>query len=166
MIKDMKQISVFLLLSSFSITTGISAFAQQLSLEGVWVLDSVQVKEIVADNIVEKTVLPNERALFDVQWMKLFKLDADGKASYTEVGFGEFPVTRPYFYTDMPYEIKDIIGNTATLIIGSVPEKKILNIRLLSDSSMVISYSFITRMTAYLHDVEIIWKMYYRKSGE
>ncbi len=162
----MKQLVIFLLLSSFSMTMGISAFAQQLNLEGVWVLDSVQVKEVTPDRIIEKTVLPDKRALFDTYWMSLFKLDAGGKASYTEVGTGTLPAERPYFFSDVPYEIKDIAGSTATLIISSVPDNKILNVRLLSDNTLVINHSFITRMTAYLHDVEVLWKMYYHKSGE
>jgi len=150
----------------FSMTTGISVFAQSLDLKGVWVLDSVQVKEIMPDNIVEKTVQPNERALLDACWMKRFKLDSEGKASYTDVGFGILPAGRPYFFTGVPYEIKDIAGNTATLIIRGVPDNKILNIRLLSDSSLLISHSFTTRMTGYSNDVEIAWKMYYRRYTE
>ena len=131
--------------------------------EGGWVLDSVQVKAIMPDSIVEKTVLPGERALLDANWMNRFKLDTDGKASYTEVAIGILPDDRPYFFTDIPYEMRDVAGNTATLIIDGVPGNKILNIQWLSDSNMVISHSFTTRMSGYSNDVEISWKMYYRR---
>ena len=140
--------------------------AQTPAWEGVWVLDSVQVKEIMPDSIVKKTVLPGERALLDTNWMNRLELDTDGKASYTEVSIGTLPVEQPYFFTDIPYEMSDVAGNTATLIIDGVPDNKILNRQWLSDSSMVISHSFTTRMSGYSSDVEISWKMYYRRITE
>ena len=135
--------------------------AQTLAWEGVWVLDSVQVKESMQDSIVEKTVLPGEQTLFNAHWMKRFKLDAEGKASYTEVAHNLFTDEQSYAVTNVPYELKDRIDNTATLIIDGVPDYKILNIQLLSDHLMIIEQSFITGY--HLRDIEIFWKMYYRR---
>ena len=163
--KIMKVMKIIAILIIGMLSFG-ALLAQTPAWEGVWVLDSVQVKEIMPDSIVEKTVLPGERALLDANWMNRFKLDTDGKASYTEVAIGTLPVDRPYFFTDIPYEIMDVAGNTATLVIDGVPDNKILNMQWLSDSSMVISHSFTKRMTIYLHDVEIAWKMYYRRITE
>ena len=135
--------------------------AQTLAWEGVWVLDSVQVKEIMPDSIVEKTVLPGERALLDAHWMNRFKLDTDGKASYTEVAHSLLTDEQSYAVTNAPYELTDRIDNSATLIINSVPEYKILNIQLLSGYLMCIKQSFTTGYNRY--DIEISWKMYYRR---
>ena len=145
----------------FSMTTSISAFAQSLDLKGVWVLDSVQVKEIMPDNIVEKTVRPNGQALFSGSWMKRFKLDTEGKASYTTIGYTGFIDEQSFVITNVPYELKDITENAATLVIDGATGRKTLSMRLLPDNVMIIEQSFTS--VYYMRDIEIFWKMYYRR---
>ncbi len=160
----MKQLVSYLLMLSLSTAMGVSVFAQQSSLEGAWVLDSVQVKETMPDNIIEKTVLPNEQALFNANWMKQFKLDTNGKVSYTEVGFKELDDEQSYAITGVPYEIKDIVENTATLIINSITDRKILKIKMVSDNTMMIEQSFTSGYN--MRNIEISWKKYYHRRAE
>ena len=113
-------------------------------------------KETTPDNILQKTVLPGGKSKFDNNWMLSFTLGAEGKASYTEVDDRTIP--------DVPYSIKDKMGNAAILVIDGVPDYKILNIQLLSDSSLLITQSFSTGYN--LQNIDVFWKMYYRKSNK
>ena len=139
-----------LLARDFASAQDITPFPE---MQGTWVLDSVQVKEVTPDSIVQKTVLPDEHRNFNGSWMQRFTLDTDGKASYAEIA--------GFTVTDVPYAIKDKDGNAATLIIDGVPEYKILSVQLLSSDVMRISISFITGYN--LKDIEVDWKMFYRK---
>ena len=143
----------------FKPVDGPTSFVEQL--KGEWVLDSVQVKEIMSSEVVQMTVLPGSRAKFDHVWMLRFKLDGEGNASYFENSH-EHVLDRRFPISDVPYEVKDIAGNTATLIIDGVPEYKILNIQLLSDSTMLIRQSFIS--TYDLQEIEVSWTLFYHKS--
>ena len=69
---------------------------------------------------------------------------------------------KSYYILDVPYMIKDVDGNSATLIIDGVPEYKILSIQLLSDSVMQINHSF--NSSYQLQDIEVSWSMFYHKS--
>jgi hypothetical protein len=77
-------------------------------------------------------------------------------ASYTE--------TTKMSVSDVPYMIEDLNGNRATLIIDGVPDYKILPVELLPDNVMLITFSFATGYD--LKDIEVFWKMYYRKVTE
>ena len=147
------------------LTIGMLSFgamlAQTLAWEGVWVLDSVQVKESMPESVVEKTVLPGGQALFNGNWMTRFELNAEGKASYTEVGFSEWKKEQSYIIADVPYELKDMAGNTATLIIDGITDRKVLNISMISDNMMFIEQSFTSGYNR--REIEISWKMYYRR---
>jgi hypothetical protein len=123
--------------------------------EGVWILDSVQVKEILPESVVQKTVLPGGRSNFDGNWMWQFTLNAGGKADYTETGNRTI--------SDVHYFIKDKQGNVATLIIDGVPDYKILSVALLSDNTLLYAHSFTTGYN--LQNIEVSWKMYYHKSN-
>ena len=122
--------------------------------EGTWVLDSVQVKEIVGDNVMQKTVLPGEECKFNHSWMLRFTLNANGKASYSE--------KNNRIVSDVPYLVEDKTRNSANLIINGAPDYKILNTQMISAKSMLISISFTTGYE--MKDIEVAWKMYYRKS--
>ena len=121
--------------------------------EGTWVLDSVQVKEIVQSNIVEKTVLPGDNYEFDNFWMHQLTLN-NGMATYTDkIGC---------IIADIPYFIKDINDNTATLIINGV-DYKVLSVQLLSSEIMLITQSLTTGDDTQV--INIFWKIYYHKSN-
>jgi hypothetical protein len=122
--------------------------------EGTWVLDSVQVKEVMPDSIVVRTVLPGGESKFNNSWMLQFTLNANGKASYS----GKNKRT----ISDRPYSIEGKTGNIATLIINGIIDHKKLNTQLISAKSMLISNSFTTGYK--MKDIEVSWKMYYRKS--
>ena len=145
----------------FKPVDGPNSFVEQL--KGEWILDSVQVKEIMSGEVNCLTVLPGSRAKFDHAWMLRFKLDGEGKASYIENSHVNV-LDRLFSISDVPYEVKNIEGNTATLIINGVPEYKILNIQLPSDSTMLIRQSF---TTAYkIQEIEVFWTFFYHKSKQ
>ena len=149
--------ALWLLVGVYSILafSAVDLYAQEtFPIEGTWKLDSVQVKEIVQDNVMQKTVLPSEECNFNHTWMLQFTLNPNGKASYT----GE----NNHTISDVPYFVEDITGNRATLIIDGVPEYKILKMQLTSTNAMLISISFITGYD--MKDMEVGWEMYYRKS--
>ena len=145
------RISIFLLFA-FS-TIDMQAQNNHSEFEGTWVLDSVQVKEIVGDNVMQKTVLPGEECKFNHSWMLQFTLNTNGKASYSEENNRTI--------SDRPYSVEGKTGNRATLIIDGVPDYKILNTQLISAKSMLISISFTTGYE--MKDIEVYWEMYYRK---
>ena len=163
----MKQVLCIVFLSSIlfcstSLTT-VELSNQSVVIEklkGMWVLDSVQIKEIMSGDEVHMTVRPGGQAKFNQMWMQRFKLDDDGKASYSETVHGNIP-DRLFFVTDVPYKIEAIDENTATLIIDGVPDYKILNIRF-SDNTLLISQSFVTDY--HRQDIEVFWTLFYHKS--
>ena len=122
--------------------------------EGTWVLDSVQIKEVMPDSIVAKTVLPGEECKFNHFWMLRFTLNANGKASYSE--------KNNRIVSDVPYLVEEKTRNSANLIINGAPDYKILNTQMISAKSMLISISFTTGYE--MKDIEVAWRMYYRKS--
>ena len=156
----MKQTFKALLISMFA-AISLLAFdihAQEKShsnFEGTWILDSVQVKEVMSGNIEEKTVLPGGYSKFNNNWMFQFTLNADGKASYTEADKRTI--------SDIQYTINNKNGNSATLNIDGVPDYKILNAQLLSNNIMLFTISFSSGYE--LKDIEVFWKMYYHKSN-
>ena len=147
-----------LLFSIFFLTAfsaiDIKAQSTNSGFEGTWILDSVQVKEIVEGNVMQKTVLPGEDCKLNDNWMLQFTLDSNGKASYTE--------KNNHTISDVPFAVENKTGNKATLIIDGVPEYKVLNVQLTSANSMLISISFTTGYE--MKDIEVFWKMYYIKS--
>jgi len=151
--------SLLLLFSIFFLTafSAIDMKAQSTNsgFEGTWILDSVQVKEVGPDNIVEKTVLPDEDYEFNNIWMHHFTLDANGKASYKE--------KNDCIISDIPFSIEDIKGNTATLIINGV-DYKVLNVQLLSDKKMLINHSLTTGDEILV--INVFLKIYYHKSNK
>jgi hypothetical protein len=56
--------------------------------KGTWALDSVQVREILADSRIEHTVLPDERWKFDDFWMKEFSIRENENIIYCTLGMG------------------------------------------------------------------------------
>ena len=157
----MKRTFKALLLIGLSILSAFTAIelqaqnSNQSDFEGAWVLDSVRVKEVVLDSIVEKTVLPGDVSEFNNNWMLQFTLRADGKASYTEIGNRTI--------SGIPYSIENRNGNNATLIIDGVPDYKILSVQLLSKNAMLFTLSFSSGYE--MKDIEVYWKMYYHKSN-
>jgi len=123
--------------------------------EGTWVLDSVQVKEVMPDSIIQKTVLPGGDSKFSQSWMLQFTLNAGGKASYTEAGNRTI--------SNVSYTIEERNGNNATIIIDGVPDYKILNTQLLSNNTLLFTVSFSTGYN--LKDIDVSWEMYYHKSN-
>ena len=141
----------------FAAFSAIDAQAQNANsgFEGTWILDSVQVKEIMPDSIINRTVLPGGYSKFNNSWMLQFTLNANGKASYTEINNRTV--------RDIPYTITDTNGSSATLTINGIPDYKILNAQLLSDNVILLTISFSTGYK--LKDIEVSWKMYYSKSN-
>ena len=122
--------------------------------EGTWVLDSVQVKEIMPDGIKEKTVLPDDDYEFDNIWMQQFTLNADGMASYKDkIGC---------IMADIPYLIDNKIDNETTLTIEGI-DYKVLSVRLLSNKTMLITHSLTSGDDTQV--INIFWKIYYHKSN-
>ena len=132
-------------------------------LYGAWVLDSVQVKEIISGQVTNMTVPSDGQAKFYEQWMRRFKLDATGKASYSENNH-RLVANTPYYIIDVPYKVEDAVDNTATLIIDGVPDYKILKLHLISDNRLIIKYSFNSSYD--LQDIEVSWIMFYHKSNQ
>lgn len=120
---------------------------------GTWILDSVQVREIMPDSIVEKT-LPGDDINFYGNWMWQLILDSKGHISYTD--------SRMQNTSSAPYTIKDRNGNTATLTIDITGDYS-MKIQMLSESSMLAIYSYKT-INNKMQNVEIFWNMYYCKS--
>ena len=146
-----------LLLFSIFFMTAFSAIDMQAQsansgFEGTWVLDSVQIKEVGPDNIVEKT-LPGDNNDFYGSRMWQLTLGSDGKLSYMDKS-GQNT-------SSIPYTIKNKNGNAATLITDSTGdvEKKI---QLLSENTMLVTQSF-TIMGVNMENIDITWKMYYSK---
>jgi len=120
--------------------------------EGTWVLDSVQVKEVVRDNIVEKTVLPSENYNLGDSWLLRFTLDANKNASYTDK---KGNTTSNILYIEE--------GFAVTFAISPV-ETKVLNIQTISDRTILITHTFTTEYDS--NTVNVLWKMYYHKDNK
>jgi hypothetical protein len=146
----------------FKPVDGPTSFVEQL--KGEWVLDSVQVKEIMSGEVVQMTVQPHGGlAKFSHIWMYRFKLTGEGKASYSENA--QRKITRQtYYVSDIPYIVEDIDENTASLIIDGVPEYKILKMQLLTDNTMLIRQSFTADYNS--QDIEVSWSLFYHKSDQ
>jgi hypothetical protein len=143
---------------SFFLFPFTKSFAQDIlhpEFEGTWVLDSVQVKEVLPNSAVQKTVLSGESSNFSGTWMLQFTLKAEGKADYKEINKE---------ITNVAYLVKDINGNKATLNIDGVPDYKVLDAELLSGNALLITHSFIAGYN--LQDIEVSWKMFYHKSKQ
>ena len=123
--------------------------------EGTWVLDSVQVKEVMPDSISERTFLPKEDNKYNNNWMMQFTLNTDGVSSYME--------KNGITIANIPYIIERKSVNTAALTIQGV-DYKVLNIELLSDKALLITHAYTTEENPQVTD--IFWKMYYRKSDK
>ena len=119
--------------------------------EGTWVLDSLQVNEIMPDGDIQKIALHGDDNGFIITWMRQITLDDRGTLLYNEDGNPNV--------SDASYVIEDMNGDTATLKINKVPEYIELKIQLLSESSMLITHSFTT-----MQDMDISCRMYYSKS--
>ena len=144
------QFSIFIL-TAFS-AIDMQAQSANSGFEGVWVLDSVQIKEVGPDNIVEK-ILPGDDIDFYGNWMWQLTLSSDGILSYMDRSGQNTP--------SVPYIIKNKTGNTATLIIDSTGELE-KKIQLLSKSVMTITHSFMI-IDGETRNIDTSWKMYYSK---
>ena len=124
--------------------------------EGTWVLDSIQVNEIMPDGIKQKTVLQGDYNEFIINWMWEITLNGHGTLLYKE-GVNQN-------FSSCPYIIEDRNENTATLRINKMPGYKIVKVQLLSESSILITHSFTTEHD--MQDIDISCKMYYSKSNK
>ena len=120
--------------------------------EGTWVMDSVQVKEVMPDSIVEKTVLPGGRSKFDRIWVWQFSLGANGKVSFLR--------NDGHTISDIPYSIEDMRENMATLYFNAVTDFRKFNAHFTSGKMIATEY-FTTEYEQ--KDIEVSWKMYYSK---
>ena len=120
------------------------------ALEGVWILDSVQVKEVMPDSIFQRTFLPKDDNKYNNNWMLQFTLNTDGVSSYTE--------KNGITITDIPYIIEEKSGNTVELTIRGV-DYKVLNVELLSDKTILITHAYTSEENSQVIDKS--WKMYY-----
>jgi len=143
--------SIFLLFVFSSVN--VQAQSDNSGLEGTWVLDSVQVKEVTSDNIVEKTVLPGDDNEFIINRMWQITLDVHGRLFYKVYGSQDI--------SDATYIIEDRSGDTATLVFKSPPIYSIFKTQLLSKSSMIMTHSFTIGRD--MKDIEVFYKMFYRK---
>ena len=162
MFRFFTRLSVLLCLVSFLNVKPADHDNFAMDLVGEWLLDSVRVKEIMSDKVVEMMVLPDGRAKFDDAWMMRFMLDGEGKASYLEKCFGNTE-EGDYVIKEAPFMVESMDGNTANLIIDGVPDYKILKIQLLSENRLLINHTFSTGYE--LQDIEVYWTMYYHKSN-
>ena len=159
----MKQtFKAFLLIFSLFFVSAFSAIEMRAQtnfhpeFEGTWILDSIQVNEIMPDGIKQKTVLYGDYNEYIIDWMWQITLDGQGTLLYKEDGNRN--------YSNAPYIIKDRNGDTATLVINKMPDYKILKAQLLSESSMLIIHYFTTKHDT--QDIDISCKMYYSKSNK
>jgi|GEM_PF-6498156 len=148
----MKQTRKALLICIFSAISLIAfnIYAQKnthFDFEGTWVLDSVQVKEIMPENIVEKTVLPSEKYNLDDNWILQFTLGTS--ASYVEKN--GHALSNVFYIID---------GSIVTFYITAI-EQIILNTEPLSEKSILITHSSTTEYNS--QTVEIFRKMFYHK---
>jgi len=120
--------------------------------EGTWILDSVQVKEVGPDNIVEKT-LPGDDIDFFGNRMWQLTIGGDGMLSYTD--------SSRQNTSSVSYTIKDRIGNAATLTTDSTGDVE-KRIQLLSENLMTVTQSF-TILDVNMQNIDITWKMYYSR---
>ena len=121
--------------------------------EGVWVLDSVQVKEVMPDSIIQKTVLPGGDSKFSFIWFSQMTLDAKGVLVYTENGSRNS--------SSAPYKITEKNGNLATLTISILPEYRILKVQLLSEKTLLVTQTFSSEYD--MKNIDITLNMYYHK---
>ena len=137
---------------------GVDMQAQSVNsaFEGTWVLDSVQVKEVMPNSIVEKTVLPGGKSKFNEIWMWKFTLKSNEKASYVEESGN--------IISDIPFRVDDMNDNSATIIFTGITNYKKLNIQLLSDKTMLITDALSSKYN--LQDIDISWKMFYHKTNQ
>ena len=128
---------------------------ENFQIEGAWVLDSVQVKEVMSGNIVEKTVLPGDDYNLGKSWMLQLTLKDNGNVAYTENG----NQTTSYII----YKIKDISENSATLMFYGITDYIEYKVDFFSDKAMLLNYSYTTLYDQ--QNIDISWKLYYHKSN-
>ncbi len=124
---------------------------------GTWALDSVQVEEVLPDNIIQKTVLPGDDINFYNDWMWQMTFTTDRQLFYT--------YNNNQNISETLYTIKDKKENTATLIINRTVDHLILKIQLLSPTTILITREFTTTYNSTLN-TETYWMMYYSKSSK
>ena len=144
-------ISIFFLYA-FSVVD-MQAQSVNSGFEGTWVLDSVQVKEVMPESIIEKTVLPGDDNEYIINRMWQITLDIHGRLFYKVYGSQDI--------SDATYVIEDRSGDTATLVFKSPPIYSIFKTQLLSQSSMIMTHSFTIGRD--MKDIEVFYKMFYRK---
>ena len=121
--------------------------------EGTWVLDSVQVKEVMPDSIVEKTVLPGDDSKFNFIWFSQMTLDAKGVFFYKENGGRNI--------IKASYKVEDENGNKATLTINMSPGYRELKVQLLSEKTLLATQTFSSEYD--MKNIDIVWNIYYHK---
>ena len=146
---------VFFIFTAFS-NFGLAQNTVFPDLDGTWLLDSIQVQEVRLESVVQRAVQSGDSSIFNNHWMQQFTLNAEGKASYTEITSRSI--------SDVPYSIESKNENAATLMIDGVPDYKKLDIELVSDSVLLITQAFVTGYN--LKDVNFFWKIYYHKQRE
>ena len=125
-------------------------------MEGTWVLDSIRVQEVSQDSVLQRAIQPADSVIFDIHWMRQFTLNAQGKASFTEISDRSV--------SDVSYTIEGKRGKAARLMMNGATNYKNLEVELLSDSVLLITQAFATGYN--LPDVNFFWKLYYHKSEE
>jgi hypothetical protein len=145
----------FILLSVLSLVCLANTFATDSEpFQGTWVLDSIQVNENSADNIILKTLLPGERYKFDFFWISRFSLDEAGETvSYT--------LTDGRSFSEMSYRLTPN-GEDYTLFISGAPAVKYCTARLQPGGNMLLLEE---TFETYIKDQHInaVWRFYYHK---
>ena len=144
--------SLLLLFSIFFVTvfSAIEMRAQSnlhSEFEGTWVLDSVQITEIMPDGNIQKTLLPNEYCEFNSYWIQQFTLNSSGVITYTKTG--------NHTISNAPCIIKNKDG-VMIMTIGEALDYQALEIRPISNTRLLVDHAFCSNM---------FWKLYYHKSN-
>ena len=145
-------VSIFFI-SAFS-TVDIHAQNVNKGFEGIWVMDSLQVKEVMPDSIAEKTILPSDNTHFFGSWMWQLSIGSDRKLTFTDRS-GQST-------SSASYTIKDRNGNAATLITDSTGDIE-KRVQLTSENIMTVTQSF-TILGENMQNIDVTWKMFYRKN--
>ncbi len=129
---------------------------------GTWALDSVQVKEVMPDDIIQKTVLPGQNSNFNSNWMQELTLVAEKQLLYMNNNLNSS--NTPIINEQIPYTIEEIKENVATIVINRTADYRILKIQQYSQNALLITQSF-TTTNSNMQRVEVSWKMFYHKSN-
>lgn len=133
-------------------------------LEGTWVLDSIQVKEIMPDSIFEQTVLSGDDINFSSDWMWQLTFATNEQLLYTYYRNRHKSSETPIIKEKIPYTSKNTRKNTTTLIIDRTADYRVLEIQLISKNTLLITHSFSTQKND-IQDIDVSWNMYYHKSN-